>query len=332
MFEYAISQNQKQRPTRRILISWIVSCSTHILLLLLLIEYPHLLYGALHPRSRSVTEMRGGKAGDDNRNWRTVAVLRNPAPLTMPNAATLKKYIYDWRKKLQESPPIQVRWGDIKVEMADLPPVPRTREETKEQKPSIADTLPPVASSGTAGDAAGGAAVSGAGNYDSGAKNQAAIPLPPPEPEPAREESLNIAPQKAPESIEPAPDTKPAAKNPVKVFENEQKAIRSQESGFFDTKGFPLGEYASVIVERVKGNWFIPSSLKNSKGRTTVVFYIEKTGHYINARIVASSGNNTFDNAALMAIIDSDPFPPLPKGFPGEQVGAKFVFSYNEPY
>ncbi len=97
--------------------------------------------------------------------------------------------------------------------------------------------------------------------------------------------------------------------------------------------GFPLNEYANLIKERIKGNWFIPSNLKNSQGHTTIVFYIGKDGRFSNARIEpsASSGNTSLDLAALKAIMDSNPFPPLPKGFPRDRIGAKFVLSYNEP-
>jgi TonB family protein len=114
------------------------------------------------------------------------------------------------------------------------------------------------------------------------------------------------------------------------VFDSEQKAIQAEGSGLFDTKGFPLGDYADTIVERIRGNWYIPSNLRNSQGRTTVIFYIGKDGRYTNAHIVMSSGSTSLDLAALNAVLVSNPFPPLPAGFPGEQVGAKFVFKYNE--
>jgi outer membrane biosynthesis protein TonB len=51
----------------------------------------------------------------------------------------------------------------------------------------------------------------------------------------------------------------------------------------------------------------------------------------VDARIVVPSGSNSLDLAALSAIVGSNPFPPLPEGFPADRVGAKFVFSYNEP-
>ncbi|NWG12569.1 MAG: TonB C-terminal domain-containing protein, partial [Acidobacteria bacterium] len=127
----------------------------------------------------------------------------------------------------------------------------------------------------------------------------------------------------------PAADGTQQAQEP-KVFESRQQALQSEGSGFFDTKGFPLGEYATAVIERVKSNWLIPSNLRNSHGRTTVVFFIGRDGRYTGAQIIKSSGNTSLDLAALNAVLTSNPFPPLPQGFPGSQVGAKFVFAYNE--
>ena len=150
-------------------------------------------------------------------------------------------------------------------------------------------------------------------------------------PKPKIEMANNKPPGKIPDSI-PTPSDLPAPpSDAIKVFEDEQKAIRSSDSGFFDTEGFPLGDYTNLIVERIKGKWFIPSNLRNSKGNTTVIFYINRDGHFMNARITTSSGSNSLDLAALNAVIESNPFPPLPEGFPGDHVGAKFIFSYNEP-
>ncbi len=251
-----------------------------------------------------------------------------------PSAATLKKYIYDFDRKGSGPPPITVRWGEKeKSAFENAPPMPRLRQE-----PKAATVLPPPndigeetagAGSPDPGAATNGSPVSTVVHAETGAEKKT-IPLPPPVAAPKPDVAANAAPSSIPSGIKP-PANPP--KETVKVFEDEQKAIRSSESGFFDTKGFPLGEYANIIKERIKGNWFIPSTLKNSQGHTTIVFYIGKDGRYTNARIEpsASSGNRSLDLAALKAIMDSDPFPPLPKGFPGDHVGAKFVLSYNEP-
>jgi TonB family protein len=334
MFDFAISQNRRHPLTGRHVASWIASCIAHLLAILLLVQYPQLLLGGMNYNFRSfplISKILGSKSNDDDENWRSVAILNDPSKMSAPSAATIRKYLMDWNKKGRNAP-IQVSWGDVQKALADLPPMPRVRKEAKDPKISLpANDLASAGPAKALEDQGAASGLSASLPPDSDAEKKKAINLPPPEAAPKTEASIDNPPNKIPDSIVPPPETSPETASGVKVFENEQKAISSQESGFFDTKGFPLGEYANLIVERVKGNWFIPSSLKNSRGRTTVVFYIDKKGRYTNARIVATSGSKTFDTSALMAIIESNPFPPLPKGFPGDQVGAKFVFSYNEP-
>jgi TonB family protein len=248
----------------------------------------------------------------------------------------LKKYTQNWNGKNPGLPPINLRWGEEqKKALADLPPMPKVRQDPK---PTV--ILPPPNEAAPAGTSAGNStqssnnAASGAQN-DPNAGKKGTANLTPPVPPSKTESASNTPPASIPDGVKQPSTITPPTKDSLKVFDNEQQAMRSLESGFFgaDAKGFPLGEYANIIKERIKEKWYIPSNLKNSQGHTTIVFYINKNGQYSGARIEASasSGNDKLDIAALKAIMDSNPFPPLPKGFPGDRLGAKFVLSYNEP-
>lgn len=337
MFEYAISQNQRQKPTNKILASCVASLAIHITLLVLLVQFPQLLQGGMLSRFRVIALITQGltqKTSDDEDEWRTVTVLRPQSRMQAPSVEQLKKLIYDWEKQGagKGAPPIRVRWGDEQKAALNTPPPPKIKQESKTpvlQFPAaeLASTTPGSATeiqspAGKSPDNAPGSPV--AVRVESAAGKKDTLTLPPPGSPAKSETAANAPPRSVPEGIK-----QPA--QIYRVFEDEQKAIRSPESGFFDTKGFPLGEYANLIKERIKGKWNIPSHLQSFQGHTTVVFYIDKNGRYGNARIVKSSGSNSFDIAALMAVIESDPFPPLPKGFPGNHIGAKFVLSWNEP-
>jgi TonB family protein len=313
-------------------------------MLLSLIEYPQLLQGGMYHHFRAaalIANLLGEKPDNENENWRTVAVLKSSPDMVEPSAATLKKYLYDWNKKGSGSPAVRIRWGDVKATLLDnAPPMPRVRKGAKE--PDLSLPANEIASAGSAPAVAGPAGgqpgdVSGASTaapIDSSAGRKGTVSLPPPGPTPKSDIASNTAPTKIPDSIPSPPASGPKSRNGMdsaKVFENEQKAIHSPDSGIFDTKGFPLGEYATLIKERIEGKWFIPSNLKNSQGHTTVVFYIDRDGRFMNARIVTGSGSSSLDLAALNAVLESDHAPPLPKGFPGDHIGVKFVFSYNEP-
>jgi TonB family protein len=359
MFDFAISQHQKHPPTRRVFASLVASCLLHLLAVLILIRFPGLLSPGMNRWLRqpslllSVFSPGSGQQGQDS-EWRTVTFVggSSKGKMTAPSAATLRQNMYDWSKNAnQGSPPIRVRWGNEKQgplsespeTAAKFRPVPGI-QEPKAEDAAAAERAAEAARSGAGEAPAGGSpGVQVAGADSGGGKGTVYLPAPKPAAEAKTiskppETSPDRAPSSIPAGIRPPateastapPATAAQAKPEAKVFENEQKAIRAAESGLFDTRGFDLGEYANNIIERVKGNWMIPSNLRNSQGRTTVIFYIDRDGRFTNARIVASSGSSSLDLAALNAVIESNPFPPLPKGFPGDHVGAKFVFSYNE--
>ncbi len=344
MFEFAISQQQKHPPSRRFLASMVVSLAGHVLCLLVLIEYPQLLGPGLRNWiERTILVSSTGTAKEPA--WRTVTILGGgkEGAMKMPSPATLRAYTYDWaaHQGQGKNPPIRVRWNGDTAEGGEkkAAPIPKPVPGLEEPKP-----VPLTASEVPAG-AESQAGVGGVGSGTGTGGTTVYLPSGQPagEAKPAAKKPVESAGMVAPTSIpkdvtaaQPPPGpSKGAATSAAKtaqaqVFDNEQKALRSEGSGLFDTKGFPLGDYASLVIERVKGNWSIPSNLRNSQGRTTVIFFIDKDGHFTDARIVASSGSSSLDICALNAIIGSNPFPPLPKGFPGEHVGAKFVFSYNE--
>jgi TonB family protein len=262
-----------------------------------------------------------------------------PSKMMSPSAATLRRFTYNWdAARNSQAPPIRIRWGNepkASESKADVPaPALRPVPGLEEPKPS--------------GSAAASAAAIGQTGGEGTTGRPVTVYLPSPSETPAAPPKAasnpSVAPKSIPDKIVPPPPPAPtppaevpqvAARVPTgqgaaQIFENQQKAIQSEGSGLFDTKGFPLGDYTDLIIQRIKGNWFIPSNLRNSQGRTTVIFFITKDGRYSNAHIVSSSGSTSLDLAALNAVLASNPFPPLPTGFPGDQVGAKFVFSYNE--
>ena len=339
MFEFAISQHQRHPPSRRFLGAVALSILAHIVAVVLLIQFPALLLPGLSSWLRPLAFLRVTVKEPD---WRMVSMLGN-SRLQMPSRETLRKLL----PKREEGPGSQrvsvpIRWGDEKRAPLVRGPVPQPPRKpvpgTEEPKPVPAAEVGQTAGggdpnrSGEGERASDGVEVAGTPGQP---EKKPTVPLPPPAPEPKQipkkiEEVVESKPPgTAPAGPEVAPKAIPGKQDP-RVFENEQKAIRAEGTGFFDTKGFPLGEYATMIIERIKGNWLIPSNLRNNQGRSTLVFYIEKDGQVSGIRVISSSGSKSLDDSAYQSVWVSKPFPPLPKDFPGEHVGAKFVFSYNE--
>jgi len=99
-----------------------------------------------------------------------------------------------------------------------------------------------------------------------------------------------------------------------------------------DTLGVDFGPYLSRVVLIVKRNWYsvIPESARlGEKGRVAIVFEILKDGSVPQLRLVASSGSEPLDRAALAGIHASIPFPPLPDEFTGNHLVLQFIFLYN---
>jgi TonB family protein len=101
-----------------------------------------------------------------------------------------------------------------------------------------------------------------------------------------------------------------------------------------DTRGVDFGPYLARVVFLVRRNWYavIPESARlGEKGRVGIVFEILKDGSVPQLRLVASSGSDPLDRAAVTGIRASVPFPPLPAEFTGPHLVLQFIFLYNLP-
>jgi TonB family protein len=102
-----------------------------------------------------------------------------------------------------------------------------------------------------------------------------------------------------------------------------------------DTRGVDFGPYLARVVWNVRRNWYavIPVTARlGTKGRVAIVFEILKDGSVPELRLVASSGSDPLDRAAIAAIRASNPFPPLPEEFTGQHLVLQFIFLYNMGY
>ncbi len=101
-----------------------------------------------------------------------------------------------------------------------------------------------------------------------------------------------------------------------------------------DTMGVDFGPYLTRVVQVVKGNWYTlmppsvyPPILK--QGKLSIEFVIQKNGNVSGMTLHTTSGDVALDRAAWASITASNPFPPLPKEFPGQILGLRFYYFYN---
>jgi TonB family protein len=101
-----------------------------------------------------------------------------------------------------------------------------------------------------------------------------------------------------------------------------------------DTMGVDFSPYLTRIVQIVRQNWYsiMPESVKPplfKQGKLSIEFVILKNGNSTSMVLHTSSGDVALDRAAWGSITASDPFPPLPKEFPGKLIGLRFNYFYN---
>jgi TonB family protein len=100
-----------------------------------------------------------------------------------------------------------------------------------------------------------------------------------------------------------------------------------------DPQGVDFRPYLVQVLARVRKNWFpiIPESARMGlhRGRVLVQFAIDRSGTVPKLVISMPSGSQPLDRAAVAGISASNPFPPLPALFKGEQIRLQLTFSYN---
>src|SRR5437879_148476 len=90
---------------------------------------------------------------------------------------------------------------------------------------------------------------------------------------------------------------------------------------------FPFAWYVRTVHAKITERWAgraIPGQ------QPVAVFDIGRDGRISGLAIEKSSGNTYYDQAALRAITEAAPFPPLPAEFGGQALGVKLGFHFPE--
>jgi protein TonB len=87
---------------------------------------------------------------------------------------------------------------------------------------------------------------------------------------------------------------------------------------------FPYTIYIDRMKTLIRQRWLRPQV--SSGIVATVSFVIDRDGTIRDAKNEISSGNGTFDRAALRAVLEASPLPPLPFGYNGTYLGVHLTF------
>jgi len=114
---------------------------------------------------------------------------------------------------------------------------------------------------------------------------------------------------------------------------SEAAALRQMQL-LSDPMGVDFKPYLLQVLTRVRRNWFAiwPDSAKaGRRGLVLIQFSIDRRGGVPKLVIASTSGITTFDQAAVAGISASNPFPPLPAAYKGDEIHLQMAFSYNLP-
>ena len=114
---------------------------------------------------------------------------------------------------------------------------------------------------------------------------------------------------------------------------SEATALRQMQL-LSDPLGVDFKPYLLQVLAKVRRNWMaiVPDSARRGqRGLVLIQFSIDRSGGVPKLVIASESGVTAFDRAAVAGISASNPFPPLPAAYTGDQIRLQMAFSYNLP-
>jgi TonB family protein len=160
----------------------------------------------------------------------------------------------------------------------------------------------------------------------------------PPQVEEKKPEEM-VAPaakQRKAKQKEPTPKTVPSTRIEKSTASPEEEGGEGSGTGpvttgdlALDVMDFPFAYYLATIKRKIALNWQVPATAGTSIS-CRVYFRITRSGAIDSPAVEASSGSFMFDQAALRAVVEADPLPPLPGGFADNYLGVHFSFAYEE--
>ena len=113
-------------------------------------------------------------------------------------------------------------------------------------------------------------------------------------------------------------------------FDNPSGSGDSQGLIQFDSKGVDFGPWLRRFVAQVKRNWFVPQAAMIMKGHVVITFNIHRNGAITDIEVKQPSSIESFNLAAVNALMSSNPTQPLPAEYPSDSAFFTVTFLYNE--
>jgi len=116
-----------------------------------------------------------------------------------------------------------------------------------------------------------------------------------------------------------------------RALQYEYKRAKREATISIGTQSIKYASYLEHIKNKIENVWTYPTEAARTgqQGTLLVLFSINKNGDLIRLKLVRSSGYPLLDKAALQAVRDASPFPPLPKRFNLDILNIYATFEYD---
>lgn len=165
----------------------------------------------------------------------------------------------------------------------------------------------------------------------------------PPAPDPAPETPTELDERNAQMAMMQRPQMQPPAGGSLgDALRNLQKYVQTesfsnqkgQTQDFgplqFDTKGVEFGPWIRRFISQVRRNWFVPMAAMTMRGRVVITFFVHRNGMISDVTVIRPSEIESFNTAAVNALLASNPTTPLPPEYPDDKAHFTVTFYYNE--
>jgi len=103
-------------------------------------------------------------------------------------------------------------------------------------------------------------------------------------------------------------------------------SISGQGALTLDVTDFPYAWYLRQVLQKVEEHWQTQNRSSEPAQKPRIYVEIRKDGSIAPPRIEQSSGSSFYDRAALRAITEASPFPPLPQDWANPSLRVLFNF------
>jgi TonB family protein len=247
-----------------------------------------------------------------------------PPPQQQPRPEDAPRFVFVQPKV--DLPPLR---RPDRVEMSDVDRSARTPEKT----PALTNPLP----SARGNSAERTESTPEEKMRGEGPAKQPAPPAPPVEaPSIADQRQADMAMMQKPQmQTPPGGSLGEALKNLQKYvqkesFDNQKGQVQEFGPLQFDTKGVEFGPWIRRFVSQVRRNWFVPMAAMSMRGRVVITFFVHRNGALTDVTVVRPSEIDSFNTAAVNALLASNPTTPLPPEYPDDKAFFTVTFYFNE--